>query len=363
MGMNTEAVQRLYVAYFNRPADPVSLAVYEAMLPSDRVATQAELLVLAETYFSPSAEYTSNFEGKSNTQIVDQLYQNIFGRSAEADGLIDWATKLTDGSMTVAELALQLSYSAQGTDATVVAARIEAAVAFTDGLDTAEKITGYSGDAAAAQGRAYLAQISGALPTDDATITAAKDSAIANVDASIAAAVAAGSAVAGENFQLTTAVETVTGTTGDDTIQGSLIGDLGTGSTANPSDTLNAGDGTDTFQLSVSGAHAANFTLSGLVSSDLEKLNLNNFETSANETTVDASLLGGLTEVNLTSSSATGDTTVNNLASIVTASMANGTGDLTLGYQAGAVAGTNSQTLNLKPVFRLQLQPSQVWRL
>ena len=109
MGMNTAAVQRLYVAYFNRPADPVGLAVYEAMLPSDTVATQAELQVLAETYFSPSAEYTTNFAGKSNTQIVNQLYQNIFGRTAEPDGLISWAAKLSDGSITVAELALQLS--------------------------------------------------------------------------------------------------------------------------------------------------------------------------------------------------------------------------------------------------------------
>ena len=55
-GINTESVQRLYVAYFNRPADPVSLATYEAMLPTDRLATQAELEI-ANTYFSPSAEY------------------------------------------------------------------------------------------------------------------------------------------------------------------------------------------------------------------------------------------------------------------------------------------------------------------
>ena len=108
MGMNTASVQRLYVAYFNRPADPVSLAVYEAMLPTDREATQAELQVIAETYFSPSAEYTTNFAGKSNSQIVDQLYQNIFGRTAEADGLISWAAKLANGTTTVAELALHL---------------------------------------------------------------------------------------------------------------------------------------------------------------------------------------------------------------------------------------------------------------
>ena len=151
MGMNTAAVQRLYVAYFNRPADPVSLSVYEGMLPTDRVASQAELLVLAEQYFSPSAEYTSNFAGMSNAQIVDQLYTNIFGRTAEASGLISWATELTNGNITVAQLALQLSYSAQGTDAAVVDARIEAATSFTSGLTTADQITGYSGDAAAAQ--------------------------------------------------------------------------------------------------------------------------------------------------------------------------------------------------------------------
>ena len=88
MGMNTDAVQRLYVAYFNRPADPVSMSVYESLLPTDRAATQAELQALAEQYFSPSAEYTSLYAGMSNTQIVNQLYQNIFGRAAEVDGLV-----------------------------------------------------------------------------------------------------------------------------------------------------------------------------------------------------------------------------------------------------------------------------------
>jgi hypothetical protein len=349
MGMNTASVQRLYVAYFNRPADPVSLAVYEAMLPTDRAATQAELAVIAETYFSPSAEYTTNFAGQSNSQIVNQLYQNIFGRTAEAEGLISWATKLTDGSMTVATLALQLSYSAQGTDLAVVDARIEAATAFTAALDTAGEITGYSGNAPAAEGRVYLAQISGELPTTAAEITTQKDTAITNVDTSTAAAVASGSVVAGETTQLTTAVETVTGTKGDDTIQGSLIGDIGTGTTTNPSDLINAGDGTDTLQMSVSGAHAANFTLAGVNATSLEKLNINNFETEgARETTIDASLLGGLTEVNLTSSSATGDTTVSNLGGVVTASMANGSANLQLDYTTAASTGATSQTLNLK---------------
>lgn len=184
MGMNTDAVQRLYVAYFNRPADPVSLSVYESLLPTDRAATQAELQALAEQYFSPSAEYTSMYAGMSNTQIVDQLYQNIFGRSAEVEGLVYWAAELTAGRQTVASIALQLSYSAQGTDADVVANRIEAANSFTTSLDTSEEITGYSGDAAAASARSWLATVG--------SDTASKDAAIAGVDTAVSDAIAAG---------------------------------------------------------------------------------------------------------------------------------------------------------------------------
>ena len=73
MGMNTDAVQRLYVAYFNRPADPASLAVFEGLLPTDRAATQAELQAIAEQYFSPSAEYTDRYSGKSNAEIINTL--------------------------------------------------------------------------------------------------------------------------------------------------------------------------------------------------------------------------------------------------------------------------------------------------
>ena len=126
MGMNTDAVQRLYVAYFNRPADSASLSVYEAMLPTDREATQAELEAIAETYFSPSSEYQNLYSGMSNAQIINQLYQNLFGREAEAEGLLHWTGKLQDGSETFASIALQLTYSAQGTDLDSINGKITA---------------------------------------------------------------------------------------------------------------------------------------------------------------------------------------------------------------------------------------------
>ena len=131
MGMNTDAVQRLYVAYFNRPADPASLEAYEAMLPTDSVATQAELQAIADKYFSPSAEYASRYDGKSNADIINTLYNNLFGRDAEPEGLLSWTAKLNSGAESFASIALQLSFSAQGTDADAIAAKISAAKAFT----------------------------------------------------------------------------------------------------------------------------------------------------------------------------------------------------------------------------------------
>ena len=342
MGMNTAAVHRLYVAYFNRPADPVSLKVYEDMLPSDRVATQAELEVLAETYFSPSAEYQDNFAGLSNAQTVDQLYQNIFGRTAEADGLIEWASQLTAGTITVAKLALQLSYSAQGTDKTVVDARIEAATTFTDGLVTAEQITGYNGTAAAAQGKAYLAQISGALPTTDEAITAQKDAAITNVQASIDAAVEAGSSTPGDTYSFTTGTDKFSGTNNDDTYNGVITANSGTGTTLQAGDQVLASGGTDTLAISVSGTNSASQTLTA-VDAEVEKVLVSNFDThEASTNTIDTALMGSLTTVGLSSSSSSGDTLFTGLANIVNAEMKNGAADLTVTYNGvQSIAGTS----------------------
>ena len=163
MGMNTDAVQRLYVAYFNRPADPASLSVYEGLLPTDRVATQAELQSLAEQYFSPSAEYTARYAGMSNSQIINTMYQNLFGRDAEPAGLLSWTGKLNTGEETFASIALQLSYSAQGTDADSITAKISAANAFTTEVaSTSANIIGFSGNDAAASARSWLATVTDA---------------------------------------------------------------------------------------------------------------------------------------------------------------------------------------------------------
>ncbi len=246
MGMNTDAVQRLYVAYFNRPADPASLAVYEAMLPSDRAATQAELQAVAEQYFSPSAEYASRYDGLSNAEIINTMYNNLFGRDAEPAGLLSWTGKLDSGAETFASIALQLSFSAQGTDADAVAAKITAANAFTTEVaSTSANIIGFSGMDAAASSRSWLATV-----TDDATAT----SAVAGVTSAVSSAIAANPTVgaANETITLTAGVDAGTafsGGAGDDTYNAGLT--AAGGNTLNALHDIDGGIGTDTLNATI----------------------------------------------------------------------------------------------------------------
>ena len=333
MGMNTAAVQRLYVAYFNRPADPVSLAVYEALLPTDREATQAELQAIADQYFSPSAEYQDMYAGKSNAQIVDQLYQNIFGREAEPAGLVAWAAELTSGTQTVASLALQLSYSAQGTDADVVANRIEAATAFTNALDTSGEITGYSGNDAAASARNWLATVG--------SDTASKDSAISGVDAAVTSAIAA-APVAGETYNLTTALDSKTLGDGDDQ---AFATDSATASadTFNVSDQVDGGAGTDTFSLTLNdSADDVSFTPSRIT--NFENVKLTNID-NAESLTVDVSLMGVSGVENAASTQAV---VVNNASAGTSLTVTGATAATTMTVLGAGLTGTaDSASLSL----------------
>ena len=94
---------------------------------------------MAAQYFSPSVEYAARYSGMSDAQIINTLYQNLFGREAEVDGLIHWTGKLATGEETFASIALQLSYSAQGTDADAIAAKITAASVHNRGFHVSSK--------------------------------------------------------------------------------------------------------------------------------------------------------------------------------------------------------------------------------
>jgi|GEM_PF-851681 len=173
------AVQQLYVSYFGRPADPAGLDYW-----TNIVEAQDSTAAVSAT-FAASAEYKAAYEGKTNAQIVDQLYTNLFGRPADATGRAYWVDLLDKGTIKVDTIVYEVSLAALTTDKEAVENKVAAATAFTAALDTEAEVAGYSGDAALVLAKAFITGV-----TTDATLaTATEPAALA---ATVAAVVASG---------------------------------------------------------------------------------------------------------------------------------------------------------------------------
>lgn len=153
----TEAIQKLYVAYFSRPADVAGLAYWEQV-----AAAAGGDTAQVSAAFAASAEYKAAYSGMNAFQVVDTVYLNLFGRHAEAKGVQFWAPLLADGTLTVDVVVTAVASGAQGSDLVSYTSKVAAAAAFTAALDTSAEILGYSGALAIAKAIAFLAAITDA---------------------------------------------------------------------------------------------------------------------------------------------------------------------------------------------------------
>ena len=175
------AVQELYVAYFNRPADTAGLEYWTNVVEAQKGATTA-----VSAAFAAEAEYKSEYPATmSNADIVNKVYLNLFGRPAEDAGKAYWADLLDKKAITIDKVVAQIADGARGTDAEAYENKVLAATAFTNALDQAYEANGYRGAAANTAAKAFISGI-----TTDASLEAAI--APATLSASVAKVVAAG---------------------------------------------------------------------------------------------------------------------------------------------------------------------------
>lgn len=328
-----DVVQKMYVGYFGRPADPAGLQYW-----AEKLSANGGDLTAITTGFGNSAEAKALW-GSLDTQVaIDTLYQQLFNRSAEPAGLIYWTNKIASGAETLATIARALVEGAQNDDVTTLAKKVAVAARYTDAADdTTANILAYKGDAAAAAARAQLKNVT--KDTDAATFDVA----------AIVTAVAAGSTsgITGTTYTLTTAADNVVGTANNDTINGSLVYAAGgttvdATSTFSLADIIDGGAGTDTLSLVVSGGNAG-LTLPASTVSNIETLSLRNI--SGNTLTTDTSNFSGLTMVN--SNLSTAANTLTNLASGVGVTVT-GNGSLANGATTGTyVAGATAASLTV----------------
>jgi hypothetical protein len=158
------SIQGIYLAFFGRPADPLGLAYWE-----EQTGGGANLAVMVEA-LSGTDEYQQRFAGMNEEEVISSVYQSLFAREPDAEGLAFFLAALESGAQSLGSIALNILDGAQGGDAVIIDNKVVAADAFTAALDTPEKIAAYAGDAAADFGRQFLQEVTAdpaTIPTPD----------------------------------------------------------------------------------------------------------------------------------------------------------------------------------------------------
>jgi S-layer protein len=288
MATYTEALQKLYVAYFTRPADVRGLAYWEAIVEAAGGNTAA-----VSAAFAASAEYKATYANMSNLQIVNKVYNNLFGHDADLPGLNYWVDLLDAKAITIDNVVKAIAEGALTTDLTAYNNKVTAATQFTTAMDTTAEVLAYETTLGQTAGKNFVTSV-----TTDATLATATG----NLPTTLSAMVTETTPVPTPmNFTLTTGVDTFTGGAGADVFAATVT------AASNPIgglDALTGGEGVDALKIAdTSVAAAADFNLvTGLAVSGIENLTVitNGALGTNGGTSFDISGFAGLTNASLT---------------------------------------------------------------
>ncbi len=327
-------LQQQYIAYFGRPGDPAGIKYW---LASGITESEFAAKIHAQD------EYQKSTVGdKSTEEQVNNLYKNLFGRTADAAGLLYWTVEVESGRSSIAKLAVQLITSAKtetagAADAAALDAKTKSAIAFTADVEAdTNAMLDYQAESTGATfkaGAAFESAVTwlAGITTTEAT-AASVDTAVANMQSAATPI----SVTTGTTTTLTTGVDVVSGTANNDTFSGS-------DSTLSSGDQLTGGEGTDSFNYSSAGTAAV--SEAGFTSNSVEKYTLTS--TTTGGTTINATGATGLTSI--VNSASTTDLTVNSLKGLASVELNSvSAGDTTVQFIDSLLTGTADElTLSL----------------
>ncbi|MFL9903371.1 DUF4214 domain-containing protein [Paraburkholderia fungorum] len=284
-----DEVQQAYLAYYGRPADPAGLAYWATQL--NNAGGNLNSIINA---FGTSAESTALYGGSNTAAQITAIYQTLFGRTPDAAGLNFYVNGIATGQFTLASVALNIYYGAQGADATALAAKLTYADAFTNALEASPSAqVAYAGTAASTNARAAVATV--VDTTSEAAAAANVSTTVANIS----------TGTVGQTVTLTSGVDAIT-LTGNNNVVNGIVGNTATGSaqavsTFTPLDSITAASGStgNVLNLAVTTAAAAlgSDIPAGVKVSGVQTVNL----TDAGATGVDnVTSWTGLTQLNVT---------------------------------------------------------------
>jgi hypothetical protein len=297
----TAQIQEIYVGLLGRAADAEGLAYWKAEIDGGVLTIEQ----LRANIVNEQPEWQSGLGTLSREDLVKALYDSMFNRAPEAEGLEYWTTG-GGSEVNADQLVLALSNGASSEDRLALNNKTEAAEFYTSNVAT------------------YT-------PTIAAAAVSSVDGTLASVNSSKAASAAL--SADGSSQSLTTSADTLTGNAGTDFFTAELL-TLGSG------DSISGGAGTDYL------VGELNADLGSTVSVDsIEYVQL----TAYGAKTIDMTNWRGVEEVRTVGS--TGAITLSNNGDATTALAFQGSGSntMTSSYTAGALDGTSDvATVNLK---------------
>lgn len=340
---NKDLIQKLYIAFYGRPADPGGLRYWAQQLPDNAKLTDDATKELIGRFVN-SAEAADRFGNPSIESTVARIYTQAFHRDATD------AEKAAFAGKTVTDVLVSVLSVSSGTDFAALNNKLDYANMFVNYLDP--NGNGIPDDA---PGGKFMATFSGNTDAEDIkakmqwidSVTYPTESSVladVKVIADAGDKILTESPVTGQTFTLTTGADALTGTSGDDTFVASEA-------TLSSADVLDGKEGTDMLRYASSGNAAVNEA--GFEAKNIETVQVTSDATGG--TTFDVT---GVTELetfrNFNSSE---DVTLTGMKALVDVELVSigsaglgandPTPDTTLVFNAAVVAGAND-AINVK---------------
>ncbi|MBB6182053.1 DUF4214 domain-containing protein [Pseudorhizobium flavum] len=151
-------LQKIYLAFFGRPADPEGLRYWDQQLKSGvPMAEVAEII-------SQGTEFEERFSGLSYTSVLEKMVQSLFGRSMEEELLLAYQARLAEGQATIATVIAEILSSAEGRDLSMLNEKVAAANLYTSSLEEVLEVQAYRGEDAADVARLFLRSVTDTHP-------------------------------------------------------------------------------------------------------------------------------------------------------------------------------------------------------
>jgi hypothetical protein len=158
-----DTVQKVYIGYYQRPADPGGLVYWKERL--DRTNGNLNEIIEAYANSAESQALYGTINSSNISNVVDSIYMALFNRHAEPGGLTYYVSGFNSGRFTAATIMLNVLYGAQNDDLQSINNKLAAANLFTRTIDP--ELDGhnfqvtYAGNADAISARTFLTSVTG----------------------------------------------------------------------------------------------------------------------------------------------------------------------------------------------------------